>query len=71
MFKRYLKQQISELRPYILGEDMSKINIGDIHKLAGSPRTGDMIARDPRNPQDQWLVPEQFFKENFEELNED
>lgn len=34
----------------------------------GSPKIGDMIARNPKNHNDQWLVAEQYFKDNFQEL---
>ena len=34
---------------------------------AGSPKDGDMIARNPENHDDQWLVAAQYFKDNFEE----
>jgi len=36
-------------------------------KRKGSPKQGDMIAFNPSNPGDQWLVAEQFFKDNYEE----
>lgn len=32
----------------------------------GSPKIGDMIARNPKNDKDQWLVSENYFNENFE-----
>jgi len=35
----------------------------------GSPKIGDMIARNPKNHNDQWLVAEQYFKDNFKEIN--
>lgn len=34
----------------------------------GSPKIGDMIARNPKNHQDQWLVAEKYFKDNFETI---
>jgi hypothetical protein len=40
----------------------------DRHK--GSPKIGDMIARNPKNHSDQWLVEEQDFKDNFEPYSE-
>lgn len=43
------------------------ISISDADKDNGSPRIGDMIARNPKNHKDQWLVAEQYFKDNFEE----
>ena len=33
---------------------------------AGSPKIGDMIARNPKNHLDQWLVASQYFQDNFE-----
>lgn len=35
----------------------------------GSPKLGDMIARNPNNHNDQWLVNEEYFKENFESID--
>lgn len=37
-------------------------------KEAGSPKTGDMIARNPKNHADQWLVAAQYFADNFEPI---
>ena len=34
----------------------------------GSPKIGDMIARNPKNHKDQWLVAQQYFKDNFEPM---
>ena len=45
-----------------------RVSISDVDKYNGSPRIGDMIARNPKNHNDQWLVAEQYFKDNFEEL---
>lgn len=66
MFKRYRQITIKELRPYSEGEDMTGINVGDVDKAAGSPRVGDMIARNPANHSDQWLVAQAYFEQNFE-----
>ena len=37
-----------------------------ILNAAGSPKEGDMIARNPKNHADQWLVAAQYFADNFE-----
>ena len=34
----------------------------------GSPKIGDMIARNPKNYEDKWLVAAEYFKQNFKEL---
>lgn len=33
-----------------------------------TPKLGDMIARNPKNHKDQWLVAKEYFNDNFEEL---
>jgi hypothetical protein len=68
MFRKYQRSQISELRPYIPGEPMQSISISEQDRAAGSPKQGDMIARNPKNQNDQWLVSEQYFKDNFTEI---
>jgi hypothetical protein len=54
------------MRPYEIDEDITKISISDADKLNGSPREGDMIARNPKNHEDQWLVSAKYFRENLE-----
>jgi predicted Fe-Mo cluster-binding NifX family protein len=68
-FTRYRRKQIAELRPYVEGEDMSTVSIAQVDAEAGSPKAGDMIARNPKNHQDQWLVARQYFEDNFEALS--
>jgi hypothetical protein len=67
-FHSYRRKQIAELRPYILGEDLSRVSIAEVDINAGSPRLGDMIARNPKNHEDKWLVAAIYFSDNFEEL---
>jgi hypothetical protein len=65
-FRQYRRKQIAELRPYILGEEMNGISISAEDRNAGSPKAGDMIARNPKNHADQWLVAAKYFADNFE-----
>lgn len=67
-FKKYRRIQIAELRPYKLGESMSGISISMADHDAGSPRLGDMIARNPANHKDQWLIAAEYFADNFESV---
>lgn len=67
-FISYRRKQIAELRPYVPGEDMQRVSVSSVDAEAGSPRPGDMIARNPKNHNDQWLVAEQYFKDNFEPI---
>lgn len=68
-FKRYRRKQIGEYRPYMPGEDLAGISVGEDDKKNGSPKAGDMIGRDPNNHKDQWLVNAGYFeKQGFEEV---
>jgi hypothetical protein len=44
---------------------MDGISIGAVDVAAGSPKTGDMIARNPANHAEQWLVAAAYFAVNF------
>ena len=65
-FTRYRRKQIAELRPYEPGENLAEVSISAPDKEAGSPKVGDMIARNPKNHADKWLVAAQYFADNFE-----
>jgi len=67
MFKQYRRKQVAELRPYEQGEDLTAVSISQVDQDAGSPKAGDMIARNPKNHADQWLVAAAYFADNFEE----
>jgi len=76
VFKQYRRKQIAELRPVTDREVMtrtidSRISISPVDKENGHPYHGDMIARNPKNHNDQWLVTEKYFKENFEPIQEE
>jgi hypothetical protein len=66
-FKQFRRKQIAELRPFQEGEQLSeRVSVSQADKEAGSPKVGDMIARNPKNHNDQWLVAKQYFEDNFE-----
>lgn len=67
-FKQYRRKQIAELRPIHLGDDLSGVSISQEDIKAGSPKPGDMVARNPKNHADQWLVAKQYFADNFERV---
>ena len=68
-WKQYRRSKIAELRPYVDGEILSdRVSISAADTDAGSPKQGDMIARNPKNHDDQWLVAADYFAENFEPL---
>lgn len=62
-FKEFKRSNVSELRPYIKGEDMTGISVASEY----APITDmGMIARDPDNHSDQWYVGREYFNKNFE-----
>lgn len=65
-FKEYRRKQIAELRPFVDNETLIDVSISKEDRAAGSPKAGDMIARNPKNHADQWLVAAQYFADNFE-----
>lgn len=65
-FKQYRRTQIAEMTPWVGGFDMSGVSVSKPDADAGSPKEGDMIARNPKNHADQWLVAAQYFADNFE-----
>lgn len=72
-FKKYKRESISELRPLTTEEITTKIlhesiSISKVDIDNGSPKVGDMIARNPNNHQDQWLVADKYFQDNFKAM---
>ena len=67
-WRQYKRSQIAEMRPFEPGEILSGVSISRVDLDAGSPKAGDMIARNLKNHEDMWLVAAQYFKDNFEEL---
>ena len=65
-FKPYRRKHFTEIRPWQPGEDTSGISVCPHDKANGSPQHGDMIARNPKKPDDQWLLAAQYFEENYE-----
>ena len=80
-FKKYRRTQIAEMREvtqndielFKAGDTIPasfqfKVSISGADLKNGSPKIGDMIARNPKNHNDKWLVAEQYFKDNFENV---
>lgn len=65
-FKPFRRKQIAELAPWTPDFDLTRVSISVTDKDAGSPKDGDMIARNPKNHDDQWLVAAAYFADNFE-----
>lgn len=71
VFQRYRRSQIAEMRPWEPGMNMWRVSVSAVDLEAGSPKAGDMIARNPENHDDMWLVAAQYFADNFEPVEID
>jgi hypothetical protein len=67
-YTQYRRTQIAEMTPWTPDIDMTNVSISRPDMEAGSPKAGDMIARNPKNHADMWLVAKQYFADNFEPL---
>jgi hypothetical protein len=65
LFRKKVTQPMEEWRP---GMDMSPISVSPEDAMNGSPLPGDMIATNPKNNDDKWLVAAQFMADNYEEV---
>ena len=68
-WKEYRRKGASQMRDYEEGEMLnSEVSISDADVKNGSPKIGDMIARNPKNHEDQWLVAKAYFEDNLEPI---
>ncbi len=85
-FKQYRRTQIAEMRAitdadirafmvdnnlHSIKDTEFRVSISGSDLAAGSPKIGDMIARNPKNHKDQWLVAKKYFQDNFEPLEDE
>lgn len=64
VFKRYERRAIQELAEWTPDTDMTGISVSVEDEKKGSPKAGDMIARNPKNHDDKWLVAADYFANN-------
>lgn len=58
--------QRNEIIAHETKDNAIPVSISSEDLKSGSPKIGDMIARNPKNHLDQWLVANQYFQDNFE-----
>lgn len=68
MFREYRRTNVAEMKHWTPETDMEFISVSVEDAENGSPKIGDMIARNPLNHKDVWLVARDYFNENFEEI---
>lgn len=64
-YTKYKRSNISEMRPYELGEDLTGVSVSDVDNPTLDM---GMIARNPLNHADKWYVARAYFDANFEEI---
>lgn len=62
----YRKKHLQPMEPWTPDTDMSGVSVSDADRANGSPKQGDMIAVNPENGEDRWLVAADFFEANYE-----
>lgn len=62
-FHKYAEEVNGAMPQILIGNSMVSISQAD--RDNGSPKCGDMIARNPKNHGVLWLVAFDYFKENF------
>lgn len=65
--RNYVKKKVQPMEPWVDGYDMEGVSVGSDDAANGSPKQGDMIAHDPTNPSDRWLISSAFFASNYVE----
>lgn len=71
-WKLYRKKGTTEMIPVTMYHGNVHLNNVSISKTDlenGSPKEGDMIARNPKQPHDEWLVSKEYFEDNYEPVN--
>lgn len=67
VWKTYRRRGMTEMRPYVPGEDLTGISVSG----TDTPAEGGMIARSPSNHADQWYVNAAYFAANMDEVTEE
>ena len=62
-WKQYKRKGLSEMRPYVPGEDLTDISVSPEDD---PPTDMGMIARNTKNHKDKWYVARKYFEENLE-----
>ena len=64
MWKQYTKASEIEATPWTEDFDMSKL----ASQPKDPPKRGDMIARNPKDRDDMWLISAEYFKANYKDV---
>lgn len=59
-------ETVHEVRPYVVGEDLTGVQLTHQGQPNYQPVEGDFVVHNPSNPTDSWLMDAAFFAENYE-----
>ena len=59
----YQRKGMSEMRPYVKGEDQSKFSVNPVDD---QEHDMGLVARNPKNHADQWYVARKYADDNLE-----
>ncbi len=62
----YRKKDLQEMTPWVEGLPMDLVSVTQADIDNGSPKKGDMIAFNPKDATDIWLVAAEFMQDNYE-----
>ncbi len=62
----YRKKALQEMTPWVEGLPIAVVSISEADRKNGSPKHGDMIAFNPLDATDMWLIAADYYKENYE-----
>ena len=58
LYKQYKRSAIAQMAEFVPGMNMANVSVGEADIKNGSPKEGDMIARNPDNHDDKcWSLP--------------
>jgi hypothetical protein len=70
IYQQYQRAAVAEMADWHPGFDMEGVSVSAEDVMAGSPKAGDKVARNPVNHADRWLVAADYFAANFKPLGE-
>jgi len=62
----FRKKELQPMMPWEPNMPMELVSISEADKSNGSPKEGDMIACNPNDKTDFWLVAKEYMEENYE-----
>lgn len=66
----FRKKELQPMIPWEQNMPMTLVSVSDADKSSGSPKEGDMIAFNPKDPTDMWLVAKDYIAENYDFVHE-